>query len=278
MTTSLCQSIDTLAMAFLDDELAPEERRELELHLYDCAGCRLHVEGERSELQVLRRALAPPPAPDMLKARLSRVLDVADREEVRVDRQRQRSMFGRLLLPGAAMVAAAAAIVAFVAIKPTAPTKTGVVAKEVVRQQARTMPLEVRGASTGNWLRENFAPIEPPQFRAPRLEIELQGARLTAISGHNAAQLRYHVTSGDSAFTLTAIVIDDLQNDELSGGTAIRVGERTLHIHDANGIPAVTYIDEHRMGYAFTSDRLGSQELLELVVQSDLIGRAQQGR
>jgi len=26
---SLCESIDTLSMAFLDDELAPEERREL---------------------------------------------------------------------------------------------------------------------------------------------------------------------------------------------------------------------------------------------------------
>jgi anti-sigma factor RsiW len=277
---SLCQSIDTLAMAFLDDELAPEERRELELHLLDCASCRQHVESERADLQLVRRALVPPPAPDLFKARLSKALDVADRDAQKFDRQRTRSIVGRLLLPGAAVLAATAAIFAFVVIKPAAPLKTGVVAKEVVRQQARTMPLEVRGVNTGNWLRENFAPIDPPKFRAQRsgTEIVLQGARLTAVSGHNAAQLRYLVTSGDSQFTLTAVVIDDLANDELSGGTALRIGDRTLHVHDANGIPAVTYIDEHRMGYAFASDRLGAQELLELVVSSNLIDRAQQGR
>jgi anti-sigma factor RsiW len=275
---SLCQSIDTLAMAFLDDELAPEEKRELELHLLDCGECRQHVETERAELQLVRKALVPPLAPDMFKVRLARALDHEEREAEQVDRKRKRSIVGRLLLPGSAMLAAAAAIVAFVAIKPTTPAKTGVVAKEIVRQQARTLPLEVRGASTGTWLRENFAQIEPPQFRAPRLDIQLQGARLTAVSGHNAAQLRYHVTSGASQFTLTAVVIDSLQEGELSGGTAIRVGDRTLHVHDANGIPAVTYIDENFMGYAFASDRLSAQELLELVVSSDLIGRAQQGR
>jgi len=33
---SLCESIDTLAMAYLDDELAAEERHELEAHLTEC--------------------------------------------------------------------------------------------------------------------------------------------------------------------------------------------------------------------------------------------------
>ena len=60
---SLCQSIDTLAMAYLDDELVSEERRELELHLLSCATCKHHVESERAEIALVRRALAPPPAP-----------------------------------------------------------------------------------------------------------------------------------------------------------------------------------------------------------------------
>jgi len=274
----LCQSIDTLAMAFLDDELASEERRELELHLLDCTGCKQHVNGERADLLVLRKALAPPPAPDLVKTRIALALDNADREEQRAKHQHTRSVVGRWLLPGAAMLAASAAIFAFVMIRPTPPPQTAAVAKEVVRQQARTLPLEVRGASTGPWLRENFAQIEPPQFRAPRLDIALQGARLTAVNGHNAAQLRYLVTSGDSKFTLTAVVIDELSENDLSGGTPIKVGDRTLHVHDANGIPAVTYVDENHMGYAFASDRLSAQDLLELVVSSNLIDRAQQGR
>jgi len=278
----LCQSIDTLAMAFLDDELAPEERRELELHLIDCAGCRVHVETERAELLMMRKALAhAPPAPDLLKARLGIALDNAEREAVQLGRQQRRTSIGRWILPGASIAVAAAAIFVFVMMlkPPTSTPKTGAVAKEVVRQQARTMPLEVRGASTGTWLRENFAAVDPPQFRAsPRHQIVLQGARLTAVAGHNAAQLRYQVINGDNRFTLTAVVIDDLGNDDLTGGTPLRIGDRTLHIHDANGIPAVTYVDEHMMGYAFASDRLSAQELLELVVSSDLIGRAQQGR
>jgi anti-sigma factor RsiW len=275
----LCQSIDTLAMAFLDDELAPEEKRELELHMGDCAECRLHVEAERAQLSVLRKALAPPPAPDLVKARLAVMLDNADREEHRQERARARSTIGRWLLPGAAMLAAGAAIFAFVMIRPPAAPQTATVAKEVIRQNSRTLPLEVRGASTGPWLRENFSKaIEPPQFRDTKLDITLLGARLTAVNGHNAAQLRYMVTSGDNKFTLTAVVIDELSNDDLTGGSPIRVGDRTLHVHDANGIPAVTYVDENHMGYAFASERLSPQELLELVVSSDLIGRAQQGR
>lgn len=275
----LCQSIDTLAMAFLDDELASEERRELELHMVDCAGCRQHVETERAEIQQLRKALAPPPAPDLVRLRLGAALDNADREEQRAERQRARSTLGRWLLPGAAMLAAGAAIFAFVMVRPPSAQPTATVAKEVIRQNSRTLPLEVRGASTGPWLRENFSStVTPPQFRDAKLDINLLGARLTAVNGHNAAQLRYMVSSGDSRFTLTAVVIDELSNDDLTGGTPIRVGDRVLHIHDANGIPAVTFVDENHMGYAFASERLSPQELLELVVSSDLIGRAQQGR
>ena len=278
----LCQSIDTLAMAFLDDELVAEERRELELHVLGCASCREHLETERSELELVRHALAPPAMPAVVKARLAIALDTEDEAAARRERTitRAGSFVSRWLLPGSAMIAAATAVlVAFVAVRsPSQDERSGAMAKEVVRQQTRTMPLEVQGAGTGPWLRENFAPIEPVQFRTSRLDIRLLGARLTAVSNHNAAELRYQVTSGGNQFTLAAVVIDDLRNDELLGGTAYKIGDRTIHVHSANGMPAVTYVDEHHMGYAFASERLTAQELLELVISSDLIGRAQQGR
>ena len=281
----LCQNIDALAMAFLDDELVPEERRELELHTLHCARCRDHLEAERSELTVVRRMLAPPAMPDVVKARLALALDAEDGDAARRDRARAiartGSVVSRWLLPGSAMIAAAAAVVvAFVVVRSSdqADRSSGAMANEVVRQQTRTMPLEVQGAGTGPWLRENFAPIEPPQFRASPLDIHLLGARLTVVSNHNAAELRYLVTSGKNQFTLAAVVIDDLRNDELLGGTPVKFGDRTIHVHNANGRPAVTYVDEHQMGYAFASERLTAQELLELVIASDLIGRAQQGR
>jgi anti-sigma factor RsiW len=246
---SLCSTIDTLAMAFLDDELAPEERRELELHLLACESCKHCVEGQRA-------------------------LDAEDREATRTQR---RSVLA-WVLPGTATFAAAAAIALFVFVRPPAQdvSNGGRVAHEAVRQQTRGMPLEVQGPNTGPWLRTHFAQVEPPQFREPG--IALAGARLTSIGGHDAALVQYIVTIGQNQFTLNAIVMVGLRGDELSGGTAIRVGDRELHVHDADGIPVVTYVDEHNTGYTFAAERLAPQELLELVVSSDLIGRAQQGR
>ena len=46
---TLCESIDTLAMAFLDGELATEEKHELETHLTECPSCRSEVDAARAD-------------------------------------------------------------------------------------------------------------------------------------------------------------------------------------------------------------------------------------
>jgi anti-sigma factor RsiW len=270
---SLCTSIDTLAMAYLDDELAGEERRELELHLHDCTDCRKHVDGEREELGMLRGKLAAPPAPDLLRARITRALDGEDAQVVRAQRRR----WSTWLLPGSAMIAAASALLLFVTVRPPGPQEVGAVAQEAVRQHTRSMPLEVQGASTGPWLHEHFTPsVEVPQFTAPG--IKLVGARLTAVNGHDGALLAYSVALGDTRIGLSALVIRDARAEDLAGGDEIQVGNRVLHAMESNGLTAVTFIDIDHMGYAFMSDRLSTNELVQLVVQTDLIGRVQRGR
>jgi len=271
---SLCQNIDTLAMAHLDDELAPEERRELELHLLECASCKRHVEGERAELAMLRGALAAPPAPDLLKARIAHALDDEDREAARATRRR----WGAWLLPGSAMAAAAAAIVAFISVRaPVGTADSGRITREAVGQVPRNMPLEVEGLSTLPWLRQHFArDVAPPQFTQPG--IELRGARLTDVSGHQAAIVEYWVLDNGNRYPLSAMLIVDVRGDDLSGGVPVKIGDRTLHLHESNGMRAVTFVDEQGLGYAFMATRLTAPELLQLVVTSDLIGRAQRGR
>ena len=274
-TGSLCESMDTLAMAYLDDELVAEERRELELHLLSCGTCRQHVDAERAELQVIRKALVAPPAPDLVKARIALALDDEDRAVTRAGRMK----WTRYVLPGGAIAAAAAAIVAFVAIRPPAPNRpAATVAQEVVRQQRRALPLEVEGGGTRPWLAQHFAPIAVPEFQSSGVEIELAGARMSAVAGYDALFLQYLVREGMNRFTLTAVVMLEVPQDVLQGGRPVRFGDRTLHIHDANGIAAVTYVDEHRTAYTFTSKRLTADELVKLVVSSDLIRRAEQGR
>lgn len=269
---SLCESIDTLSMAYLDEELAAEEQRELELHLTECASCRAHVDDERAEHELLRAALAAPPAPDITRVRIARALDAEDRQTARADRRRWSSY----LLPGSAVLAAAAAIAVFVGVRP--PTEqVSAVAKEALRQGTRTLPFEVQGASTGSWLNEHFAPsMQPPQFADSG--IRLVGARLSAVNGHDSALLSYQINTGTGPFVLTALVLRDVRGDELAEGDEVQVGNRMLHVFEYKGQLAVTYVDPDHMGYMFFAPDLSTDDLVRLVVSSDLIARAQQGR
>jgi hypothetical protein len=211
-----------------------------------------------------------------VKARVVRALDEEDQRVAGTERQRARTRLGKWLLPGTAFAAAAAALVMFVGVGFNSAPKqrTQSVANEVVRQNRRSLPVEVQGASTGTWLKQNFAAVEVPQFTEPG--IELIGARATAVAGHDAALLRYLVSVGVNRVSLTTVLIADMRGDELSNGQELKVGKLTLHVHDADGQPAISYVDENHVGYVFTSERMSTQELLELVVTSDLIGRAQQ--
>jgi len=274
---SLCNSIDTLAMAFLDDELAAEERRELELHLLDCASCRQHVDGERADISLVRKALVAPPASTMLKARIARALDDEDAEAAR----RERRRWSQWLLPGSAMAAAAAAILLFVGVGVGVPDpgRGSAVIGDVARQQTSTFPLEVRGVSTTGEMLRIIAPVAPPRFAEPG--IELIGGRLlpNGIGNHDAAMLQYLVTFGSERFQLTGFVLANVRADELGGGQVFPVGDQVVRIHDVNGLPIVTYVDPRsRVGYVFASEHLSAGELLRLVVSTDLIGRTQRTR
>ena len=265
---SLCDSIDTLAMAYLDDELAPEERRELELHVGECAGCRARLDTERADHELIRSSLVAPRASDMLKLRVSRSLDAADAAETRAGRRR----FGDWLLPGSAVIAAAAALVVFVSVRGP-NQQAGAAIHEAVRQQTLQLPMDVQGTSTGPWVRQHIAPsfaaFDPPSFREPG--VVLVGARAIAIEGRDAAHLMYKV---DGAARIDTIVVFDGRPDDFVHGDDIQVGEHTLHlVEDRAGRFAITYMDTDRhIGYAFIAPQLTADQLVQLVASSSLIG------
>lgn len=266
---SLCDSIDTLAMAYLDDELATEERHEVEAHLTECTGCRARLDSERAELSVIKRALVAPLPPDMFRARLTRALDGEDAAEVKEQRRR----WYQYLLPGSAMIAAAAAIVLFVGTQAEPERAAGKVAQQAARHATRTLPLEVQGASTGPWLRQHFASVEPPRIVEPGTQ--LLGARLLpgAINGHDAAALSYQIRRAGTSFTLSVLVVRDLGDDEMRDGTPMRVNNRTVYVLESTeGQAVVSYVDRNRMGYMFMAPELSVNELVWLVSRTDLVG------
>lgn len=267
---SVCNSIDTLSMAYLDDELAAEERHELESHLTECASCRSTLERERADRSMIRRALAAPPAPDMLRARLARALDQQDREETRQQRRRWSSY----LLPGSAIAAAAAAIAMFISVQAPGPSEVANVAQDAVKQSSRQLPLEVQGASTNQWLQQHFASdVELPRFIEDNTA-HLLGARLlpNGINGHDAAMMRFQVRlANKSPFVLSVLAVHDLRDDEMRNGTPVRVNDRTLYVTEWKGHAVVTYVAPNRVGFVFLAPELTASELIGLVSRTNLV-------
>ncbi len=264
---SLCESIDTLSMAYHDDELAAEERRELELHMTECAGCRSHVEAERADHELIARSLAAPPAPEVFRVRLSRTLDAEDAAASRAARRR----FSQWLLPGSAIMAAAAAIAVFVAVKPQAERDLGAVAHEAARQATRQLPLEVEGPGTGPWLQQHFASMEMPQIDEP--SSLLVGARLLprGINGHDGALLSYRIDLTGNPFIVSVLVVRDLRDGEMTDGDEVEVNGRALHVLESDGHVAVTTVGANHMGYMFMAPELSTNELVWLVGRTSLV-------
>ncbi len=267
---SLCQSIDTLAMSYLDDELAAKERHELEAHLTECTSCRAHLDSERADYSLIKRSLVISPAPDLLRAKLVRALDHADAEQAKEQRRR----WYQYLLPGSAMVVGVAAIAMFLGMQTEPRHVAATVAQQATKHGTRTLPLEVQGANTGQWLHQHFASIEPPHFNEVP-DTELLGARLLpgAINGHDAAALSYQIRRGGDPFILSLLVVRDLGDAEMREGTPMRVNDRTVYVLESlQGQAVVSYVDRNNMGYMFMAPELSVNELVWLVSRTDIVG------
>jgi anti-sigma factor RsiW len=271
--TKLCDSIDTLAMAYLDDELAEEELRDFELHLLDCGDCKGRVDRDRASIAELRRRLAPPTTPDLLRARLTRALDA---EDAAASRAMRRQRVQRWVLPGAASVAAVAALALFVASRPGSPA-SGALAREAVRQNTRSAPLEVQGASTDAWVRKYYNPdVTPPRFADG--DVQLAGARLTSIDNRDAAQFFYQLVGpGGVTHELRALIFS-ARGVDFDGWQRVLADGVELRVAQSEGHNVVILVDDDGYAYVFTSRDLSLEQLAGLVVRSDLVRRVHADR
>lgn len=257
---NLCESIDTLAMALHDGELAGEELRDLELHLTECASCRDAASAQATAIGTLRRKLAPPPTPDLLRAKVRLGLDAEDRAA--------RKPLSSWLLPAAAVLAAAAALAVFVTARPTVTERTveGVVASIATRAR----PLEVEGAAaTTRWVEQHYdATVAPPTFASAR--VDLWGARLTYVNDRDAVQLFYRVTTPEDFTRDLQVFVFDAHNLAL-GGRRVEVNGRTLHAGMYRQHAVVSYRDSRQKAYVFTSLHMSLDELVDMVGSSSLL-------
>jgi hypothetical protein len=188
------------------------------------------------------------------------------------------------------MLAAAAAIAVFVGVqnesmapratstKPLATSTrplTGKVSNSVSNVTRRSLPLEVQGASTGPWLRQNFAPqVEPLKFSGT--DDNIIGARLLpgGIDGHDAALVAYNVTLHGKPFVLTVLFVRDIGPSEWDeGGEPVKVNNRVMHVMQADdGNKMVSYVDKRGIGYIFNAPEISTEDLVSLVGRTELVG------
>lgn len=267
MSSQVCNSIDTLSMSYLDDELAPEEKRELELHLLDCSSCRDHLHEERQEVELLRQRLAVPAAPDLVRAKVMRLLD---KEDAQTSRSLLKERAGRWLLPGASIATAAAALLVFAFAGTPSGDKDGALPfAKVVSQPPAT--LMVRGeAPTETWLQTQIAGTVAPRFDG----IDLVGGDTVEVDGRLMAKLVYEVrTNSARSFQLEGYLFR-VRAGELTSGSPVECGGHHLHLNQIGDQPVVTYIDENDVGYIFSSKDLSVRAMVGLVCASNLLDQA----
>ena len=259
-----CTDVDKFIPTYLDGELAESELHSFEHHLSECEKCAAEVEGERAFLDRIRTALATPPAPDTFRARLNRTLDAEDEAEHKAT-LRERSAW---ILPGAATVAAAAALVVFT-LDIAQPAQNQNRAEADVTSSAPLSASRDIARSAREYLR---MPVRAPRFA--NAEASLRGWQPIRNRNHDAALLVYEVKLGKERFRLEIQTLD-ARNLDLRGAERRVVRGTPVWVASAMGMNAVSIRDENGIGYVFTS-YMDSDALVNLVVRSDLVERVNQ--
>jgi len=275
-----CTDIETLVQTYLDDELADGETREFELHLGMCASCRQHAAAAARFHSQLRAQLAPPSAPGDLGARVALALD---QEEWRMRRAQPRRGW---VLPGAATMAAAAALLLFAvrALPPTqAPTQSQTqtqlaaspqFAEDAVSEVISRPPLEVQGAAVRPWVSERRPAAQMPEFEG--LRSVLRGGRVSQIRDRRAVQIYYDVLHGQRRHEVSVHLFDARDIDFASGFPNSRrhtIGSIDIWVGELRGYAVVAHRDRDGTGYLFTSPDLSGDHLLDIVSRAKLIDR-----
>ena len=253
---SLCESIDTLSMAYLDDELAAEERRELELHLHRCASCRAarrrRARRARADPQGARRAAGARPAARAARARARR----RGRRGVARERRRWTQLAAAGLGDGRRGRRA----------RGVRRRRTGRPAGRSARSRSEAM--RQRRARCRSRSRARHRPVAAPALRAASSRRSSPNAgsadrraadRRRRVTTRRSV-LEYLVTSAAERLGLTAVVLTDVaqRRAQRRRGDA-RSAAPVLHVHQRERQAGGDLRRRRHVGYVFMSERADAQ-------------------
>jgi hypothetical protein len=266
---TLCSDTNKLIPTYLDGELAETELLAFEHHVAECADCEREVADERDFLDTVRSSLAAGPAPDTLRARLGRELDREEAELTRSERRARRAW----ILPGAASLAAAAALLVFVLDLAQPVTNDNHSPDEPLTATAADRPNPIAVSTTSRDTIDQSAreflriPVRAPRFADT--DASLEGWKPMRKRGHLSALFVYQVNTGAGSFRLEVQTLD-ARNLDLRSAERRVVNGTEVWVTQTPGVSAVTYRDANGVAYIFTS-HMDTEDLVTLVVRSDLV-------
>jgi mycothiol system anti-sigma-R factor len=193
-----CSAVTARVFPYVDGELAPPARAELEDHLAQCAACHQLVEREVAFREASAAWLRPEPAPDAVRARVSSTLAgfVARRRASRRSRWPRR-----LTLAAAALALVALGGVLGVAVNTHLQGRTRVVdlAAAAVEQHQKlardVLPADITGVSPKGaeaWFRSRLAfNVSLPEL--PNDRLTFLGGRIANLREIETAALQYQL-------------------------------------------------------------------------------------
>ena len=259
-----CSDIDKLIPTYLDSELAESELAAFEHHVAECESCATDLRHEREFLQKLRGAFkTPPKAPELLRARLASKLDLEDQANAKKIRKQQLGW----LLPGAATVAAAAAlfIFAFNIARPSHQAPQTSNSERPIKDPKVIAGINPKNTSSDMARSaQKFVgmPVQPPQFR----NASLRRWQPMHTRNHNSALFIYELTQGKQTHQVEVQVLD-ARNLDLQGTTSRVVEGTQVWVASAFGVNAVSLRDSRGIGYVYVS-RLDIEALAQIAVRS----------
>lgn len=245
-----CLELDRLLYPYLDGELLPDERLELEQHFSSCVACSTVVDTERRALSIVKAAAkaGTPLAPDRLKKNLLAGIHGEQK------RQRQR----RLLKWSAA--AASVAICAVAANQQWRSFQRRLFIEDVTSRYARQFPLEIQ-ERTPRELEAWFGGKLKHRVTVPRFPNAIAaGARLLNVRENQAAFIRYDTQRpGEAAPRPLGLFVYQAPEDDVGPLPEAEFGS-------GNGFNVVSW-REGDVVYRLVSD-LDEQDVRQLLPES----------
>jgi mycothiol system anti-sigma-R factor len=267
--TAACAAIRAQLCAFVDGELAPEERQTIDVHVHGCAACTRALEAERQTRTLVRRTVrfepTPPAVRERLLARLHTEAALPDTAGEAAPPAWREWLAGMLEAPGwryGLQVAAVALVVVAMgaALRPPQPLALDEVARHYERVATGDVALAFEtsdlDALQSFYRQTGYFTSEPTVADLGAAGFQLRGGTLSSLGRRTATMSVYEGPDG------RRILCHRLRTRE---GMLPEGGEQVGHmrVYTVNGLTVCIMRD--RSVYCILASRMPKDEFIRLL-------------